>query len=152
MTWIVDTVWNPTIRIPESFEIVYQISNGWASGSQIPFQIWTICRLTSLQSLEIQTCSDFRSQLHCLMVSVHLNTGSEKIHLGHKKTIIWVSLKSNPTWPLFLTFSVHFYMCNLTFMAVVCRFQSSSVDVKHLDVATVCSTKDKLKMRKQKMC
>ena len=41
-------------------------------------------------------------------------------------------------------------MCNLTFMAVVCRFQSSSVDVKHLDVATVCSTKDKLKMRKQK--
>ena len=40
------------------------ISNGWASGFQIPFKIWTNCNSTSFQPFEIQTSPDFRS--HCM--------------------------------------------------------------------------------------
>ena len=40
-----------------------QISNGWASGFQIPFEIQTICKPTSFWPSEIQTSPDFRSPL-----------------------------------------------------------------------------------------
>ena len=40
-----------------------RISNGWASGFQIPFEIQTICNPTSFGPFEIQTRSDFRSPL-----------------------------------------------------------------------------------------
>ena len=40
------------------------ISNGWASGFQIPFEIQTICNPTCFGPFEIQTRSDFRSPLY----------------------------------------------------------------------------------------
>ena len=58
------TKWRPFI----------QISNGWASGFQIPFKIQTICNPTSFWPFKIQTSLDFRSPLymknmgHCLLI------------------------------------------------------------------------------------
>ena len=46
------------------------ISNGWVSGFQIPFKIWTICNPTSFWPFKIQTSPDFRSPLYN-----NLNTG-----------------------------------------------------------------------------
>ena len=48
------TKWRPFVRI----------SNGWASGFQIPFKIQTICNPTCFGPFEIQTRSDFRSPLY----------------------------------------------------------------------------------------
>ena len=48
------TKWRPFVRI----------SNGWASGFQIPFEIQTICNPTCFGPFEIQTRSDFRSPLY----------------------------------------------------------------------------------------
>ena len=39
----------PTIRKPDIF---VRISNGWASGFQVPFKIWTICNPTSFGHLK----------------------------------------------------------------------------------------------------
>ena len=50
----------PTIRNPDGF---VQISNGQASGLQIPFQIQTICIPASNRSFKIQTSPEFRFPL-----------------------------------------------------------------------------------------
>ena len=39
------------------------ISNGWAFGHQIPFEIWAICNPCSFRPFETKTSSDFRSHL-----------------------------------------------------------------------------------------
>ena len=44
-----------------------RISNGWASGFQIPFEIQTICNPTCFGPFEIQTRSDFRSPLYTVI-------------------------------------------------------------------------------------
>ena len=52
------TKWLPFVRI----------SNGQASGLQIPFKVQTICNPTSLWPLEIQTSPDLRSPLYCYLL------------------------------------------------------------------------------------
>ena len=62
----------PTIRNPDIFERISngvwqnggQISNGWASGFQIPLKIWSINNPTSFWPFKIHTIPDFRSPLY----------------------------------------------------------------------------------------
>ena len=65
----------PTIQNPDIFVQIFNffftkwrpsvwISNHWASGFQIPFEIRTICNLTSFWPFKIQTTPDFRSPLY----------------------------------------------------------------------------------------
>ena len=51
--WMVLTKWQPIV----------QISNGLASGFQIPLKIRTICNSTSFRQFKIQTSQDFRFPL-----------------------------------------------------------------------------------------
>ena len=46
------------------WQLFVWISNGWAFGFQIPFQIRTICNPTSFWPFQIQTSPDFRSPLY----------------------------------------------------------------------------------------
>ena len=59
------TKWGPFVRI----------SNGRASGFQMPFEIQTICNPTCFGPLEMQTRLDFRSPLYCSFFEWHLKTG-----------------------------------------------------------------------------
>ena len=52
------TKWRPSV----------QISNGWASIFQIPFENQTICNPTSFRPFKIQTCPDFR--LECYTIPI----------------------------------------------------------------------------------
>ena len=71
---IVPTIWKPDLSKSGLFYPDFKwfltkwlpfvrISNGLASGFQIPFEIWIICNQTSFQSFEIQTSPDYRSPL-----------------------------------------------------------------------------------------
>ena len=52
------------------------ISNGKASGAQIPFKIWTNWNPASFSPFKIQTSPDFRSPL-CLLILFSLNFRAE---------------------------------------------------------------------------
>ena len=63
--WVL-TKWGPFL----------QISNGWASGFQIPFKIRTIWNTNSFQPFKIKTSPEFRSPLYlhetCLICFIRL--------------------------------------------------------------------------------
>ena len=72
---IVSTIRKPDHSKSEHFCLDFQwlltkqrpfvwISNDRASGFQIPFKIWTICKPTSFWPLKIQTSPNFRSPLY----------------------------------------------------------------------------------------
>ena len=57
------------------------ISNGWASGFQIPFKIQTICNPTSFRPFEIQISPDLRSPRYFTRIYYCIRAFTESIGL-----------------------------------------------------------------------